>query len=73
MSSVILPRKQLIEEIESALQRLNVSQDSSVKLDVTGNMLIVTPIRDEKRAADFRAAVDKVKSRYSEALRNLAK
>ena len=73
MSSVILPRKQLIQEIENALQRLNISQDSSVKLDITDNMLVVTPIRDENRAADFRAAVEKVKSRYSEALRNLAK
>jgi len=75
MTTVILKRKELIEQIELALTRLNVIDDTQVKLDVRDNTLVVTPVFDQSYAQDpeFQSALKKTKTRYTQALRNLAK
>lgn len=63
---------EVIAEIQRRLKNLRVESNTQVKIDESGDSLIVTPVRDETRAADFKKAMDKAHSRYKETFRALS-
>ena len=56
----------------SVLDLLKIDNDTPVEVSTDGNVLIIAPVRDESRAAQFREALDKTNRRYGRALKKLA-
>jgi len=56
----------------SVLDLLKIDIDTPVEVSTDGNVLIVSPVRDEARAAKFRDALEKTNHRYGRALKRLA-
>jgi antitoxin MazE len=56
----------------SVLELLKIDNDTPVEVSTDGNVLIVSPIRDEARAARFKEALEKTNRRYGRALKKLA-
>jgi antitoxin component of MazEF toxin-antitoxin module len=55
------------------LDLLKINDDTPLEISTDGNVLIVSPVRDEDRAAKFRDALAQVNRRYGCALKRLAK
>lgn len=55
------------------LEAAQLSPDSEVEVSTDGHAIVITPRRDRKRDADFRAGVDKMHERYAGVFRLLAK
>lgn len=56
----------------SVLDLLKIDNDTPVEVSTDGNVLIIAPVRDEARAANFKEALDKTNRRYGRALKKLA-
>jgi antitoxin MazE len=56
----------------SILDLLKIAPDTPLDVSTDGEKLIVSPVRDEKRVAQFREALDHVNTRYGRALKRLA-
>ena len=56
----------------SILELLKMDADTPVEVSTDGNVLIISPVRDEARKAKFRAAREKINRRFGRALKNLA-
>ncbi|MDO8589120.1 MAG: AbrB/MazE/SpoVT family DNA-binding domain-containing protein [Armatimonadota bacterium] len=56
----------------SVLELLNINADTPVEVSTDGNVLIISPVRDEARAAEFREALEKTNRKYGRALKRLA-
>ncbi len=54
------------------LDLLEIDADTPLALTTDGKCLVVTPVRDAKRRAMFRVALEWVNKRYGRALRRLA-
>ncbi len=54
------------------LDLLQIDDDTLLEITTDGNALLVTPVRDEARAARFRAARAKIHGRYGRILKELA-
>ncbi len=70
---VIVRGDQVMAEVKTALERMNVGSDSRVAVKVTGGSIIVKLVADETRAADLKKAMDETHRRYAECFRALAK
>lgn len=56
----------------SVLELLKIDNDTPLEVSTDGNVLIVSPVRDEERAARFREALANTNRRYAHALKELA-
>ncbi len=55
------------------LEILRITPETPLELTTDGDRLLVSPVRDRKRQADLRAALEKVNRRYGDDLKRLAK
>ena len=53
------------------LDLLDIHADTPLQITTDGKTLIVAPVRDEKRARRFAAALEKANQRYGRALKRL--
>jgi antitoxin component of MazEF toxin-antitoxin module len=59
--------------IEKAiLELLKIKSDTPLDISTDGDVLIITPVRNEKRAKKFKSALGKVNKKYPNMLKNLA-
>jgi antitoxin MazE len=54
------------------LDLLNISADTPLDISTDGEVLIISPVRDEKRRKKFEKAVSETNRKYGRALKNLA-
>jgi antitoxin component of MazEF toxin-antitoxin module len=54
------------------LEILKIDMDSPLEISTDGTNLIISPVRDEKRAKKFRSALDRVNKRHGKTLKKLA-
>lgn len=54
------------------LDLLEINADTPLSVTTDGKCLIVTPVRDPEREKRFRAALQKINTRYGKALKRLA-
>jgi len=54
------------------LDLLNISADTPLDISTDGEVLIISPIRDEKRRKKFEDAVAETNRKYGRALKKLA-
>ena len=57
---------------DALLQQLDIDLETPLDLTASGGTLIVTPVRDEDVDPEFRAMMEKIKSRYSHTFKRLA-
>ena len=55
------------------LEQVDLDEDSEVEVSTNGDAIIVTPVRDGRRKAKVRAAVEKIDRLYAGAFKRLAK
>lgn len=55
------------------LELLNMDVDTPVEVSTDGRILTISPVRDQKAATAFRAALDKVNRKHGRTLRRLAR
>lgn len=56
----------------SILDLLKIDNDTPVEVSTDGNVLIISPVRDEARIAKFKEALVKTNRKYGRALKRLA-
>lgn len=56
----------------SVLDLLKINNDTPLEVTTDGNILVITPVRDEARNAKFKEALEKTNRRYGRALKKLA-
>jgi len=54
------------------LDLLKIDNDTPLEITTDGSVLIISPLRDEARAARFREALEDANRRYGRALKRLA-
>ncbi|MCJ7746014.1 MAG: AbrB/MazE/SpoVT family DNA-binding domain-containing protein [Actinobacteria bacterium] len=54
------------------LDLLNIDADTPLDISTDGDVLIISPIRDEKRRKKFENALDETNRKYGRALKRLA-
>ena len=57
---------------KGVLELLNIDDQTPLEISTDGELLIITPVRDEKRTHAFREALGKANNRYGRALKRLA-
>ena len=56
----------------SILDLLGIDENTSLNISTDGEALVVAPIRDKKRQARFKQALDATNKRFGKALKRLA-
>jgi len=54
------------------LDLLKIDDDTPLEISTDGKVLVISPVRDEKRRKTFEKALKKTNKNYSKALKNLA-
>jgi len=54
------------------LELLKIDDDTPLEISTDGQSLLVTPVRDKKRQAKFRKALESTNKKYGRALKRLA-
>ena len=57
---------------KGVLELLNIDNKTLLEISTDGTLLLISPVRDEKRKLQFQEALDKVNTRYGRALKRLA-
>ena len=57
---------------KAVMELLNITVKTPLKLVTDGRNLIISPLRDEKRATKFRKALEAINSRHGKTLKVLA-
>jgi antitoxin component of MazEF toxin-antitoxin module len=57
---------------KSVLDLLKIENDTPLEVSTDGNVLIISPVRDETRATRFKEALERTNRKYSGALKRLA-
>ena len=57
---------------KGVLDILNIDDKTPLDISTDGKMLLITPVRDEKRRRQFEAALEKANKKYGRALKRLA-
>jgi antitoxin MazE len=57
---------------KAILELLNIDAQTPLEISTDGVLLIISPVRDEKRKLQFHQAVEKANTRYGRALKRLA-
>jgi antitoxin component of MazEF toxin-antitoxin module len=55
------------------LEAVQIDAGAEVEVSTNGDCIVVTPVRDKKRQAKFRATWERVKTDFAGAFRRLAK
>lgn len=55
------------------MQRVNITADTQLEVSVSGDAIVLTPVRDPERVARFRSAAERVNLKYAGAFARLAK
>jgi antitoxin MazE len=55
------------------LDLLKIDAETPLDISTDGQVLVITPVRDEQRQRKFRKALESVNRRYGRALKRLAK
>ena len=54
------------------LEATKIDADTPLEVSTNGDVIVISPVRDKKRAARFKAAVEKINRRYAGVFRRLA-
>jgi antitoxin MazE len=57
---------------KGVLDLLNIDDQTLLEISTDGSLLLITPVRDEKRRGQFQEAIRKVNTNYGRALKRLA-
>jgi len=57
---------------KGVLEILNIDDQTPLEISTDGTILLISPVRDEKRRHLFQEASEKVNARYGRALKRLA-
>ncbi len=57
---------------KGVLKLLNIDEKTPLDISTDGTLLMISPVRDEKRRRQFREALKKTNTRYGRALKRLA-
>jgi len=57
---------------KGVIDLLNIDDQTPLDISTDGKMLLISPVRDEKRKKQFEAALEKVNKKYGRALKSLA-
>lgn len=57
---------------KGVLELLNIDDQTQLEISTDGTMLLINPVREEKRKKQFQRALEKVNTRYGRALKRLA-
>ena len=56
----------------AVLELLNIDEQTPLDISTDGKILLISPVRDEKRRRKFQEALEKVNRKYGRALKRLA-
>jgi antitoxin MazE len=54
------------------LELLDIDDQTPLEISTDGTLLLISPVRDEKRRQQFEEAIEKANARYGRALKRLA-
>ena len=57
---------------KGVLELLNIDDQTPLDISTDGTLLLISPVRDEKRRSQFREAITKANAKYGHALKRLA-
>ncbi|MBI5235365.1 MAG: AbrB/MazE/SpoVT family DNA-binding domain-containing protein [Deltaproteobacteria bacterium] len=57
---------------KGVLDLLDIDDKTPLDISTDGKILLISPVRDEKRSRRFEAALEKVNKKYGRALKRLA-
>lgn len=57
---------------KGVLELLNIDDQTPLEITTDGSILLISPVRDEKRRSQFQDAVARVNAKYGRALKRLA-
>lgn len=57
---------------KAILELLDIDDKTPLDISTDGTLLLISPVRDEKRKSQFLEAVEKANSKYGRALKRLA-
>jgi antitoxin MazE len=57
---------------KGVLELLNIDDQTPLEITTDGSILLISPVRDEKRISQFREAVANVNAKYGHVLKRLA-
>jgi antitoxin MazE len=57
---------------KGVLELLNIDDQTPLEITTDGSILLISPVRDEKRRRQFQEALAKVNAKYGHALKRLA-
>ena len=57
---------------KGVLELLNIDDQTPLDISTDGALLLISPVRDEKRKLQFQEAVEKVNIKYGRTLKRLA-
>jgi len=57
---------------KGVLDILNIDDKTPLDISTDGKILLISPVRDEKRRRQFQAAIEKTNKKYGHALKRLA-
>jgi antitoxin MazE len=57
---------------KGVLELLNIDDKTPLEITTDGSILLISPVRDEKRKRQFQEAVEKTNAKYGRALKRLA-
>ena len=56
----------------SVLDLLKIDNETPLEVTTDGSVLVVSPVRDEQRATEFKRALEETNRKYGRALKRLA-
>jgi len=57
---------------KGVLDILNIDDTTPLEISTDGTLLLISPVRDEKRRRQFQEALEKANAKYGRALKRLA-
>jgi antitoxin MazE len=57
---------------KGVIELLNIDAETLLEISTDGSLLLITPVRDEKRRRQFNDALEKTNARYARTLKRLA-
>ncbi|MCX6001458.1 MAG: AbrB/MazE/SpoVT family DNA-binding domain-containing protein [Chloroflexi bacterium] len=57
---------------KGVIELLNIDSETPLEISTDGSLLLITPVRDEKRRRQFKDALEKTNARYGRTLNRLA-
>ena len=58
---------------KGVIELLNIDAETLLEISTDGSLLLITPVKDEKRRRQFNDALEKTNARYARTLKRLAR